>query len=76
MQSTAANMGGYIVVMYGGEPIALRKIDSVISDGALFAHIEIPKDRDVAKFYEELSKSVDTVEEIKKEKNEGSTLSW
>ena len=76
MQATAANMGGYIVVMYGNEPIGLRKIDSAISDGTLFTHIEIPKDRDVVKFYEELSKSVDTVEEIKREKNEGSTLSW
>ena len=76
MQATAANMGGYIVVMYGGKPIALRKIDSAISDGALFAHIEIPKDKDVAKFYEELSKSVETVEEIKRESDGGSTLSW
>ena len=49
---------------------------SAISDGALFAHIEIPKDKDVAKFYEELSKSVETVEEIKRESDGGSTLSW
>lgn len=74
LQATAANMGGYIVVLYGGEPIALRKIDTTISDGSLFAHIEIPKDKDVGKFYNELAKSIETVEEIKKE--EGSTLTW
>ena len=65
---------GPIVVLYGGEPIALRKIDTTISDGSLFAHIEIPKDKDVGKFYNELAKSIETVEEIKKE--EGSTLTW
>lgn len=73
-QATAANMGGYIVVLYGGEPIALRKVDTTISNGVLFAPIETPDDTDMEKFYEELASSVKTVDEIKKE--EGSTLSW
>ena len=74
MQATAANLGGYIVVLYGGEPIALRQVDTVISNGVLFAPIETPKETDMKKFYEELASSVKTVDEIKKE--EGSTLSW
>lgn len=67
LQATAANMGGYIVVLYGGEPIGLRKIDTTMADGSLFVNIELPKDADVNKFYEELAKSIVKVDKIKKD---------
>lgn len=64
-QSSAANMGGFIVVKKDGQPIALRKIDGVIGDGTLFAVAEIPEDADLHKLVEEMNEQIKKVNEFK-----------
>ena len=65
--TTASNMGGSIVVLYGGKPLAFRKIDVVISDGILLAVPELPEGTDLFKELEKIRESVKNVNEYKKD---------
>ena len=65
---TASNMGSYIVLSYAGEPIGLRIIDTIITDGRLFVCSEFsdPK-RTIHKLVDEMRQSVSDVSEIKRD---------
>ena len=62
---SASNLNAYIVVLFGEEPIAARRIDMVLGDGKFFAISELPAGKDLVKFKDELNESVKTVEELK-----------
>ena len=67
MRETGANMGGYIIVLYDGNPIAVRKIDMMITDGSFFAPAEIADEKKIKEIFEKMDKSISVTEEIKKE---------
>ena len=55
------------MVLYGGKPLAFRKIDVVISDGILLAVPELPEGTDLFKELEKIRESVKNVNEYKKD---------
>ncbi len=65
IQATGANMGGFIVVKFNGEPIGLRKIDTVITDGKIFVCSEVEPGTDLEKFVEEMNAAIKKINEIK-----------
>lgn len=46
-RETAASMGGWILMKENTDPVALRKIDTIIQDGKLFMVLEFPQDTDL-----------------------------
>ncbi len=62
---TGGNLGGYIVVRYDGQPIAVRKIDCAISDGVLFAVSELPEGEDMFKYIEDMNRDIKDINEYK-----------
>ncbi len=65
--ATASNMGGSIVVLYGGKPLAFRTVDTTISNGVLLAVPELPEDTDLFKELDKIRTSLNNVNEIKEE---------
>lgn len=64
-QTSAANRGAFIVVKYADKPIALRKIDTVIDNGILFAVSELKRDEDIFKKTEKLVEQIKKANELK-----------
>ena len=64
-QATAGNQGAQIVLMEGSTPVALRKIDVVMSDGNLFMLTEFPEGVDIFEKAETYKKSINAAQAIK-----------
>jgi len=69
LQATGSHWGDFIVVKYNEHPIAIRKIDSTITNGMLFACSEIP-DAECQAFVDDMNESIKNVNEIKEEAHE------
>ncbi len=67
---SASNMGGYIVMLYQGAPVGLRKIDAPIDNGELFIVPELPLDTDLQEKADDMNASIKAIGEIVKKKRE------
>ena len=66
--ATASNMGSYIVMMYDGNPIGLRVIDEVITNGNVFICSEFnDKKKTLHDVVEEINDSISKVNEMKRD---------
>ena len=66
---TAANIGSYIVMSYAGNPIGLRIIDSVITDGKLFVCSEFfDEKKTIHKLVDEMRAELHKVDKIKSDR--------
>ncbi|MBE6412957.1 MAG: hypothetical protein E7035_00200 [Verrucomicrobiaceae bacterium] len=66
--ATASNMGSYIVCSYNSNPIGLRIIDTVITDGRLFVPSEYyDAKKTIHEFVEEMTDELDKVNEMKRD---------
>lgn len=61
-RETSNAMGGWIILKENGKPCAIRKIDSIISNGKLFMMLEYPKDTDIYKKAQDYSRDIKKVQ--------------
>lgn len=63
---TASNIGSYIVMHFGGVPMGLRIIDTVVGDGRLFVCSEFDdSEKSIHEIVAEMNESIKKVNEIK-----------
>ncbi len=62
-RETSKSMGRWIILKENGKPCAIRKIDSIISNGKLFMQLEYPRETDIFKKAQDYSKDIIKVAE-------------
>ena len=64
-------MGGWILLKENGNPRAIRKIDSIISNGKLFMQLEYPRETDLFKKAQDYTKDIVKVQKEIAEREAG-----
>lgn len=70
-RETSKSMGGWILLKENGKPCAIRKIDSIISNGKLFMQLEYPRETDIFKKAQDYSKDIKKINEEIAEREAG-----
>lgn len=70
-RETSKSMGGWILLKENGNPRAIRKIDSIISNGKLFMLLEYPRETDLFKKAQDYTKDIVKVQKEIAEREAG-----
>lgn len=62
--ATATNLNNFIVAKLNGKPIAIRKVDMVISDGKIFMVADTNEGTDLQKIADEINESIEIAHRI------------
>ncbi|MBR4597165.1 MAG: hypothetical protein IKO42_02080 [Opitutales bacterium] len=62
-RETSKCMGGWIILKENGKPCAIRKIDSIITNGKLFMMLKYPKGTDIYQKAQEYSRDIKKIQE-------------
>ena len=62
-RETSKSIGGWILLKENGNPRAIRKIDSIITNGKLFMMLEYPKGTDIYQKAQDYSRDIKKVQE-------------
>ena len=75
-RETATNRNGWILLKERHDPVGLRKIDTIISDGSLFMIVEFPPDVDLQEKADDYNEGIRIIQKKISKKNNSIFSTW